>query len=142
MTRKLQHDLGRAPSEEELAGELGVGLDALHELLYKLKPVLMVSFEDMGSKHDEDRRNFEEFIKDPRAVDPYSQAYFANLKTTLSDIVESLPEKQRIVVSLYYFEQMNLKEIGKVLKVTESRVSQLHSMACKSLQMKLKKKLR
>ena len=139
--RDLRQDLGRAPSEEEIADRLGVQVGDYHDLLYKLKPVLMVSVEDLGSRGDDNKKNFEDFLKDPRAVDPFAQAYFGNMKQALKEIIEELPEKQRIVISLYYFEQMNLKEIGKMLGVTESRVSQLNSAACKTLQMKLKRKL-
>lgn len=137
--KDLRNEKGRDPTEEEVAGRLGVGMDDYHELLYKLKPVLMVSVEDLGPRGDEGKRNFEDFLKDPRAVDPFAQAYFSNMKAALTEIIDSLPEKQRIVISLYYFEQMSLKEIGKVLGVTESRVSQLNSAACKSLQSKLKR---
>ena len=139
--RNLHQELGRLPTEEEVAGKLGVQMEDYHDLLYRLKPVLMVSVEDLGSRGDDSKRNFEDYLKDPRAVDPFNQAYFSNMKHALGEIINELPEKQRIVISLYYFEQMNLKEIGKVLGVTESRVSQLNSAACKTLQAKLKRKL-
>ena len=139
---RLSHSLGRAPTEEEMAEEMGVGVEAYHDLMTKLKPVFMVSVEDLGGSPGDVKRNFDDFMRDPRAVDPYSQAYFARMKEALKESIDSLPEKQRVVVSLYFFQQMNLKEIGKHLGVTESRVSQLNSAAIKSLEAKLKRKLR
>jgi RNA polymerase sigma factor for flagellar operon FliA len=135
----MAQELGRDPTEEEMASSMGLELGTYQGLLNKLKPILVVSFEDLGLNQDSDRRSFEEFLRDPRAVDPYTQAYFTKLRDLLAKIVAQLPEKQKIVISLYYFEEMNLKEIGKVLGVTESRVSQLHSAACRTLATKLKK---
>lgn len=139
--KTMKQKLGRQPSEEEMADELGLDTEGYRELLNKLKPVLVVSFEDLGTGSDNERRNFDDFIKDPRAISPHEQAYFTKVRRILGEIIEMLPEKQRIVISLYYFEDMNLKEIGKVLDVTESRISQLHSQAVKNLNLKLKKRL-
>ena len=139
--KSMKQKLGRQPSEEEMADELGLDTEGYRELLNKLKPVLVVSFEDLGTGGDNERRNFDDFIKDPRAISPHEQAYFTKVRRVLGEIIEKLPEKQRIVISLYYFEDMNLKEIGKVLDVTESRISQLHSQAVKNLNLKLKKRL-
>jgi RNA polymerase sigma factor for flagellar operon FliA len=141
LTRRKTQELGREPSEEEMAQEMGVDLQSYHELLNKLKPILVVGFEDLGLNRDGDRRNVDDFIKDPRNVDPHTLAWFGKLRSLLQEIVQTLPEKQRIVVSLYYFEQMNLKSIGAKLGVTESRVSQIHSEACKTLRTRLRREL-
>lgn len=142
MNKKMAQELGRDPTEEEMAANMGIDLRSYHVLLNKLKPILVVSFEDLGLTQESDRRSFEEFLRDPRAVDPYTQAYFTKLRDLLAEIINQLPEKQKIVISLYYFEEMNLKEIGKVLSVTESRVSQLHSAACRNLKTKLRRRTR
>lgn len=142
LNKRMAQELGRDPTEEEMASEMGLELRTYHDLLNKLKPILVVSFEDLGLNQESDRRSFEEYLRDPRAVDPYTQAYFTNLRNLLADIVDQLPEKQKIVISLYYFEEMNLKEIGRVLSVTESRVSQLHSAACRTLGTKIKRRTR
>jgi RNA polymerase sigma factor for flagellar operon FliA len=139
--KDMAQELGRDASEEEVADRMGVDLGTYHELLNKLKPVLVVGFDDLGLNRDSAQRNFEDFIKDPRAVDPHAQAYFTRMRDVLLEVVNSLPEKQRIVISLYYFEHMNLKDIGDVLKVTESRVSQIHSAACTTLRGRLKRRL-
>jgi RNA polymerase sigma factor for flagellar operon FliA len=138
--KEMKQKLGRQPSESEMADELGLDTEGYRELLNKLKPVLVVSFEDLGGGGDGEKRSFDDFVKDPRAVNPHEQAYFMRLRRILAEIIEKLPEKQRIVISLYYFEDMNLKEIGKVLDVTESRVSQLHSQAVKNLNLKIKRR--
>ena len=142
VAERMSHKLGREPRAEEIASEMGMDVAGYQELMARLRPVLVVSFEDLGLNSDVERRSFEEFLEDPRKVDPYSQAYFTRLRDLLVEIIEELPEKQRIVISLYYFEEMNLKEIGRVLGVTESRVSQLHSAACRNLRVKLRRRLR
>ncbi|GMV39220.1 MAG: RNA polymerase sigma factor WhiG [Myxococcales bacterium] len=139
--KSMKQKLGRAPSDEEMADVMGLDAEGYRELLNRLKPVLVVSFEDLGTGSDGEKRSFDDFIKDPRAVNPQAHTYFVMVRRILTEIIEKLPEKQRIVISLYYFDDMNLKEIGKVLDVTESRVSQLHSQAMKTLNLRLKKRL-
>ncbi len=72
-------------------------------------------------------------IHDPNAVDPETEAQASELKDRLADAIESLPERERLVVALYYYENLTLREIGEVLGVTESRVSQLHTKAVLAL---------
>ena len=68
-------------------------------------------------------------IQDPAAVDPEAEAQASELKDRLADAIEALPERERLVIALYYYENLTLREIGEVLGVTESRVSQLHTKA-------------
>ena len=68
-------------------------------------------------------------IRDPNAIDPEAEAHTAELKDRLADAIESLPDRERLVIALYYYENLTLREIGEVLGVTESRVSQLHTKA-------------
>ncbi len=72
-------------------------------------------------------------IQDPNALDPEAEANTAELKDRLADAIESLPERERLVIALYYYENLTLREIGEVLGVTESRVSQLHTKAVLAL---------
>jgi RNA polymerase sigma factor for flagellar operon FliA len=139
-TRKqLRQELGRDATDVEMAEELGVNLEQYFELIHKLRPVLLVSFENLGIGADGERRSFSQFLEDPKAIDPSQVAYFRQLRALLGELIEQLPEKQRVVITLYYFDHLNLKEVGKVLEVTESRVSQLHAQAVKSLKAKVKR---
>ena len=137
--RQMRRQLGREATDDEMAQELGVDLDQYFALINKLQPVLLVSFENLGLNADGERRSFSKFLEDPKALDPSEAAYFRQLRALLSELVEQLSEKQRVVISLYYFDNLNLKEIGKVLEVTESRVSQLHAQAVKSLKAKVRR---
>ncbi len=133
VVQRMTRRLGREPTSEEVAAEVGMEMSAYQRLLSKLKPLAMVSFEDLGSETGEERRHFEEFLADDGAENPYESTYFVKLRERLARALEELPERQRTVIGLYYFEDMNLKEIGRILGVTESRISQLHSAACRKL---------
>jgi RNA polymerase sigma factor for flagellar operon FliA len=137
--RKLRDAHGRDGTADEMAAELGVELAAYHKLLHKLQPRLLLSFDDVGMSGDGEKRSLAEYIKDTKAADPSMVVHFQKLRGIVGEQIQKLPEKQRIVVTLYYFEQMNLKEIGKVLDVTESRVSQLHSQAVEKLKAKVRR---
>ena len=137
--RQLRCELGRDATDREMADELGVDLEQYFALIHKLQPVLLISFENLKPGSDGEQRSFSQFLKDPKALDPSEVAYFRQLRTLLGELVEQLPEKQRVVVTLYYFDHVNLKDIGKVLEVTESRVSQLHSQAVTTLKSKVKR---
>jgi RNA polymerase sigma factor for flagellar operon FliA len=137
--RKLRRDLGREATDDEVAKELGVSLEEYHQVLHKLQPILLLSFEDLGVNDEGERRSLTQFLRDPKAIDPGVAVHFRRLREVVAEQVENLPEKQRIVITLYYFDSMNLKEIGKVLDVTESRVSQLHAQAVKTLKAKIRR---
>ena len=137
--KKSREELGREATDEELAKEMGLDLEAYYALLQKIQPRLLLSFDDVGASSDGEKRSLAEYIKDTKAADPSAVVHFNKLRSVVSEQIQNLPEKQRIVVTLYYFEQMNLKEIGKVLDVTESRVSQLHSQAVEKLKAKVRR---
>ena len=141
LQRKLEAELGRRPTDQELARALGVDVSRYFDLLQKLKPVLIISFEDLGVYDDDEKRSIVDQLRDHNALDPAWVLNFNKIKSLLAETIDDLPEKQKIIISLYYFEEMNLKEIGAVLDVTESRVSQLHGQAVRSLRLKLKKRL-
>lgn len=137
--QQFQREHGRDATDDEMAKRLGVDLESYFQMLHKLQPVLLLSFEDLGINSDGEKRSFTQYLRDWKAADPSVVVHFRRLRAVVGDQVDKLPEKERIVISLYYFEHMNLKEIGKVLDVTESRVSQLHAKAVKSLKAKVRR---
>ena len=109
-----------------------------YELLNQVRSVSLLSYEDLNSFSRNDKRAALGLSENGRSPTPYSEVNTAVLKRMIADAIKDLPEKQRLVLSLYYYEDLNLKEIGKVLDVTESRVSQLHTQAILRLRAKLK----
>ncbi|MEO5971281.1 MAG: FliA/WhiG family RNA polymerase sigma factor, partial [Bdellovibrionia bacterium] len=136
---KIEQDLGRQATEEEVYAELGISQAEYHELLNQVRSVSLLSYDDISHFSKADKRALhgsrESGAKTPT---PYSEVNVAYIKRMISEAIQDLPEKQRLVLSLYYYEDLNLKEIGRVLDVTESRVSQLHTQAIIRLKAKLK----
>jgi RNA polymerase sigma factor for flagellar operon FliA len=129
VARELQGKLGRPATELEVATEMGLTLDEFHALTDKARAVSVVSFEDLGVGGADDKRDFLDSVGDPEALDPAQNTEVNDERDQMMRAIQMLPERQRVVLSLYYFEDMNLKEIGSLLGVTESRISQIHSAA-------------
>ena len=138
-TRKdLELELGRKPTQEELAGRLGLDRDKFSRLVRRLKPQRVVRFEDMGGKADGERQSGLNFVADQKAVDPVRESELKEAYRLLAKTVEGLRDRLRQVITLYYFDDLNLKEIALILGVTESRVSQIHSESLKLLNKRLR----
>tara|TARA_R110002072_G_scaffold534_5_gene3813 strand:+ start:68996 stop:69781 length:786 start_codon:yes stop_codon:yes gene_type:complete len=135
---KLESDLGRPATDEEMCKELQCTQDEFHDLLNKAKSVSLLNIDDSASFNRGDKRLMAGLMEDSRSSNPFHAVSYKNARDKIKEGIMTLPEKQRLVLSLYYYEDLNLKEIGQVLDVTESRVSQLHTQAI----MKLKTKLR
>ncbi len=131
--------LGRTPTEDELCKNLGIEQEEFYELLNQINSVSFLSLEDLGLNGSGKNKDILECIADPDAKDPCEILNLHETKEILANTINNLPEKERLVLSLYYYEEMNLKEIGKVLNLTESRVCQLHSQAIIKLKTRLKK---
>ncbi|MEO7338262.1 MAG: sigma-70 family RNA polymerase sigma factor, partial [Caldimonas sp.] len=134
--RKLEQTLGRAPAESEIAKELGLPLTEYQELLGKVRGTQLVYLEDMaGAEGDND-------FLDRHVVDetsnPLGELQNHRMREALVEAIKVLPEREQYVMSMYYEHDMNLKEIAAVLKVTESRVCQLHSQSIARLRVKLR----
>jgi RNA polymerase sigma factor for flagellar operon FliA len=125
--RAATQKLGRAPQEQEIAKEMGVELEAFQLLLGELKGL------EIGSLHVERTEDSgdEELAYVPASADedPLFLYMKSEMRTRLADAIDELPEKERMVLTLYYFEELTMKEIGLTLGVVESRVSQIHSAA-------------
>lgn len=134
----LETRLRRAPTDAEVAEEVGITIDELHESLSKLSYASVVSFEELWAGGDrEEKSEGAAAIPDRDAEDPVAAFETEEVKHILAQAIEKLPERERVVITLYYYEGLTLKEIGKVLGVTESRVSQLHTKAVLRMRAKL-----
>ncbi len=136
---KLEHKLQRAPTDEELAGELGITMDELQEALLRISNSTMVALDELWSVSDSsgDQISLRDTLRDPDAPDPAQILDATEVKDRLADSIASLPEREKLVIALYYYENLTLREIGEVLGVTESRVSQLHTKAVLRLKSRL-----
>lgn len=133
---RLEGRLKRAPSEVEIARELAVPVAEYQEMLNDARGAQLVYFDDLG-RDGEGEDYLERHVADAGA-DPSGILRDARFRGALVTAIDELPEREKLLMSLYYDEDMNLKEIGAVLGVTESRVCQLHSQAVARLRAKLK----
>jgi RNA polymerase sigma factor FliA len=134
----LENLLRRVPTDQEVADHMHVTIKEFQDLLAKLSYTSVVSFEELwvGGERDEGQ-NAIGSIKDDTAEDPVAIFETGEIKEILAGAIDKLPDRERTVVALYYYEGLTLKEIGQVLGVTESRVSQLHTKAVLRLRAKL-----
>ncbi|MBC7387155.1 MAG: FliA/WhiG family RNA polymerase sigma factor [Cryobacterium sp.] len=137
---RIEQQKGRQATDEEVCADLGVSQAEYHEMLSQVRSVSLLSFDDVQNFSKADKRALHGFsdVSNYKSPTPYSEVNHAALKRMISEAIGDLPEKQRLVLSLYYYEDLNLKEIGRVLDVTESRVSQLHTQAILRLKGKLR----
>jgi len=133
---RLEQKLGRAPQESEIAAEMGVSLAEYQELLGKVRGTQLVYLEDMSG--DEGDNDYLDRHAGDEAANPLAQLQDHRMREALIAAIKTLPEREQYVMSMYYEHDMNLKEIAAVLKVTESRVCQLHSQSIARLRVKLR----
>src|SRR2546421_8469822 len=128
---KLEHTLQRAPTDQEIAGELGITVDELNDSLLAISHSSMVALDELWSVSDSsgDQVSLMDTIEDPDAPDPARALDVGDLKDRIAESIAKLPEREKLVIALYYYENLTLREIGEVLCVTESRVSQMHTKA-------------
>ncbi|MBK9795211.1 MAG: FliA/WhiG family RNA polymerase sigma factor [Holophagaceae bacterium] len=134
----LEQAMGRAATDEEVALHLGMPLEELHKNLDDLKGVTLGTFVEVGD--DGEGESLISFVPDPDAEDPSQTFQATEIRDILRDAMDMLPKKERFVVQLYYFDELTMKEIGTLLNITESRVSQLHTKAMLRLRGKLLEK--
>lgn len=125
---RLEQELGRPAEDLEIAQELGVDVETLQKMLGEVSGVVMLSFEELGFGHGEER-----FVGDDNLTssspDPLSNLLDSEKVEIVARALDRLPEKERLVICLYFYEELNLKEIGEIISVTESRASQIRSRA-------------
>lgn len=135
---RIEQDRGRPATDAEVCEELKITPEQFQDLLNEVRSVSLLNYDDLNSLTKSDKKSMLGLIENGKMPNPFAEMSRTNLKTMVEKAINDLPEKQRLVLALYYYEDMNLKEIGRVLEVTESRVSQLHTQAILRLKAKLK----
>ncbi|MBI4682642.1 MAG: FliA/WhiG family RNA polymerase sigma factor [Nitrospirae bacterium] len=136
---KLEKKHGKIPDEAEVAKSLKMPLDEYFKTLQYATSSNPVRLEDFrNSKYSDSELNITECIADPSAKSPLAILEEKDTKQGMADLIETLPKKEKLVLALYYYEELTMQEIGKVLSITESRVCQIHSQALLKMKSKLK----
>ncbi len=136
--RRLEATLGRSASDQEIAKELGVTLKEFEQLVLKISGTTVLSLNDVWySGEDHDRMSIGDSIESPKTRNPDAIVEKDEIKRVIVEAINELPDKEKKVLVLYYYEDLTLKEIGAILGVTESRISQLHTKAIVRLRGKL-----
>lgn len=135
---ELERINGSAPDDVEVANSMDMPLGEYFKILKYATCSNPIRLEDFrNSKYSDSELNITECIADPKAKSPLSVLEEKNTKHHLAELIDSLPEKEKIVLALYYYEDMTMQEIGSVLSITESRVCQIHSQALVKMKTKL-----
>ncbi len=132
---RLERQFGRSPEEDEMAQEMHLSMDEYHDLLGQVSHLGCVSLHETLD-HSEEGRNFLDSLEDVHGPTPVDIIERKELTHIMADILEELAEKERLVIALYYYEELTQKEIAEILGVSEGRVSQLHSQALLKLRVK------
>ncbi|MBN2554197.1 MAG: RNA polymerase sigma factor WhiG [Spirochaetales bacterium] len=136
--RKLEASVGRAATDEEIAKAMRMNIKDFHNLMLKISGTSVLSLNEVWySGEDNDKMSIVESIESPTSLNPDSIVEKEEIKRIIVEAINELPEKEKKVLVLYYYEDLTLKEIGEVLEVTESRISQLHTKAILRLRAKL-----
>jgi RNA polymerase sigma factor for flagellar operon FliA len=135
----LESKLGRAPSDEEIATKLGVSQEELDESLSEISRSSIAALDELWTVQGSsgDQVALIDTIEDTQGPEPQSALDQSEVKEMIADAISRLPEREKLVITLYYYEELTLREIGEVLGVTESRVSQLHTKAILRLKARL-----
>jgi RNA polymerase sigma factor for flagellar operon FliA len=138
--KDLEQRLGRPATDKEVCDEMDISLEEFYELVDQIKGLNLGSFQELSTQDEEQSGEpLVKYVPDAPQLDPFFIYHKSEIQGILSTAIDTLPKKERLVVSLYYFDELTMKEIGKVLSVNESRVSQLHTKAMLRLRTKLRK---
>jgi RNA polymerase sigma factor for flagellar operon FliA len=129
---QLEAELGRDVTDQEVAEKLDISLNEYHHMLNDVSSGKIIGIEDLGVSDDT-----LQIAEQHQIDDPYHEIEQANFRQVLSQCITTLPEREALVLSLYYDEELNLREIGQILDVSESRVSQIHSQALHRLKARM-----
>jgi RNA polymerase sigma factor for flagellar operon FliA len=137
--QRLETKLQRAPTDEEMAKELGIPLSDFNDSLVQISRSTIVALDELWTTNDSggDAVSLLDTLPDRGAPNPEQVVDQAELRDRIADAIAALPEREKLVIALYYYENLTLREIGEVLGVTESRISQLHTKAVLRLKSRL-----
>jgi RNA polymerase sigma factor for flagellar operon FliA len=135
--QRMEQKLGREVEDKEIAQELGIELEQVYRTK-QMSSISFISLEELGVSSKDEKEKLMNFLTN-NEDDALNLTKLKELKEALVEAIKQLPEKERLVVSLYYLDELTMKETGKVLGITESRVSQIHSQAILHLRSKLRK---
>lgn len=135
---EIEAELGRMATSEEIAEKLEMDLEEYNEMLAKIGGHTLTSLDREIYETDESNGNLYDLVRNAKADDPSLKIEKEELQRNLIEFLNSLPENERLVLALYYYEDLTLKEIGVVMNVSESRISQIHTKAINRLRSKLK----
>ena len=133
---ELMNRLGRPPTDEEVAARLKMTQAELNEFLSRARGAVLVSLDDL-QVNEPDGQKILTMLADTHHPDPLATVLGERERKTVTNAIQQMPEKERLVLTLYYFEELTMKEIGRILKVTESRVCQIHTKAVLHLKVNL-----
>lgn len=136
----LENRLLRAPTDDEIAAELHITVAEFHDSLTQIATTSVVALDELWqvSGSDGDQTALIDTIEDPKSNDPSRMLDISDMRRHLAAAIDALPEREKTVISLYYYENLTLREIGEVLGVTESRISQMHTKAILRLKGRLR----
>lgn len=135
--QKLEEELGRAPNDDELAAELGVSKHKVQQMMAETQNMVLSLDDTYGNDPSGNNMTLLDMVEDKNSPDPQGEFEASELRKRLAEAIASLPEREKLLIALYYHENMTLKEIGEVICVSESRVCQLHAQAILRLRSKL-----
>ncbi len=134
---EVSHELGRVPEGKEVAEHLGISIEEYHQLANRARPVMHFSLEDFGSRAGNGRRSAIQTLADPKSINPDFLLHRKKLLDMIDGELQTMEERERAIVRMYFFKTMTLKQIGVMLDITESRVSQILSQTMKILKSRL-----
>jgi len=134
----LEQELGRPAHDIEVMDYLGVQDEEFYQLLMEARGIALISIDELRQDQDDSfEHNLLEFLADPEQQLPSDLSHLDQVYQIVAEAIDQLPEKERLVVSLYYYDELTMKEIGAIMDITESRVSQIHTKAILRLRARL-----
>src|SRR5690554_6556958 len=128
---ELENNLGRYATDQEVAEAMQLSMAEFNQLLNEVSCTTLCSLDEywMSRKFDDENVRMLDLVENLESMDPEKQIEITELKTAMAEAIDALSERERLVITLYYYEGLTLKEIGAILNISESRVSQIHTKA-------------